>query len=428
MDYNVLKYGAINNGKILNSKYFQSAIDQCYLNGGGRVVVPKGDYLLGTIYLKSGVELHLEKGAKLISSTNLDDYNDEDAYPQNSSSKIEMWRGKHLIIVLEQSNISVTGEGEIDGNGDYFYEEPRINSFEAGYMWRYGFASSKDKVDFRPGQLVCFIECKNIKVQGITVKNTTCWAWFFHGCENVQIDNLKVFNPIYFANTDGIDIDCCKNVNISDCEIDTGDDALAIRCNSKKLKNPKPCENISVKNCKFSASACAIRFGVGVGEIHGVKVENISVGRAGATFLIQTRYGQNCCADISDITVNNVTAKKVCWPIVVGGPVGSVKNIQFSNMTFDCIAGTKISAVENCSVSNITLKNIEIHLSAEPKDTVFTEVKLRERGHHVLQVENTNGVTLNNVKVFADSYSLEKWSGIFSEENNDNLKITDCKL
>ena len=107
--YNVLDFGAKEN--VLATKSIQAAIDACSAEGGGRVIIPSGTYVCGTIWLKSNVELHLEMGAVLKASSDMDDYNDEDAYPQNYGVPVENWRGTHLIIALEAHNVAITGNG-----------------------------------------------------------------------------------------------------------------------------------------------------------------------------------------------------------------------------------------------------------------------------------------------------------------------------
>ena len=426
MLFNVLDYGAVNDGLTASTAFIQKAIDACESAGGGKVVVPAGNFVTGTLYLKDNVELHLESGSKLIASTDLSDYNDVDLYPQNSSSENELWWGKHLILALEKTNVSVTGFGEIDGRAEFFYQKPKKYPFMTGYLWKDGFASAKDKEKRRPGQLICFIECKHVRVQDITVKNATCWSCFLHGSEYVQVRGIKVFNHKCHANTDGIDIDCCRFVTISDCIIDTGDDAIAVRCNSLKLKNPKPCEYVTITNCSFSVSVCGIRFGVGQGIIRNVRVSNITMERAGVPFLLQTRYGKSCLAHISDIGISGVNCADAGYPFRILGPVGSIKRVSISDMRIKGVASVKIIAEGECEIKDIAIKDVDIYLSNEPEGTIFTTEKLLERGSYAIEIENTEGVTLENVRVISDK--LVGWDGNFKEKNNVKLNVKNCDL
>ena len=150
MNTSILDFGAVSDGKTLNTAAIQSAIDSVSEAGGGRVIIPTGTFLTGTVYLKDHVEIHLEMGAVLKASCDLNDYNPLDAYPENSSSQKEEWTGRHLIICYHKKDVAITGCGTIDGSGDFFYEEPkRSKSFN--YIWGYGIAKAKDKEKMRPG-------------------------------------------------------------------------------------------------------------------------------------------------------------------------------------------------------------------------------------------------------------------------------------
>jgi len=253
MNTNVLDYGAKAHPENLCTKEMQAAIDACYASGGGVVTVPAGFYRTGTLWLRSNVELHLEHGATIKGSDDLDDYNPEDAYEQNFSSRAnEKWLGKHLIIAHECENTAITGTGTIDGNGDIFMgKEQSWSSANSAspYVWREGCRQAKDDELCRPGQLICFIECRRVTLRDITVTNQPAWGCFFHGCEYVTIRGLKTFNQHTIFNSDGIDLDCCKYVTVSDCLIDTGDDCIAIRGNPRVLKySDGICEHITISN------------------------------------------------------------------------------------------------------------------------------------------------------------------------------------
>lgn len=120
--YNILNYGAIADGRTLCTAAIQAAIDDCNKNGGGRVVIPSGEFYSGSFFLRDNVELHLEHGALLIASADMEDYNADDAYEQNYGFAPEEWRAKHLIMAVECDNVAITGSGKINGNGDSFRE------------------------------------------------------------------------------------------------------------------------------------------------------------------------------------------------------------------------------------------------------------------------------------------------------------------
>lgn len=142
--YNILEYGAVPGGSKINTKAVQAAVDACAENGGGRVLVPAGTFLTGTIFLKDNVELHLAAGAVLKGSPDLADYNADDCIPQNRVFAAEQVTGGHLIIAAEVRNVSITGPGTIDGNVFAFLDGfSPSDSWNGHDSWGRGGASSK---------------------------------------------------------------------------------------------------------------------------------------------------------------------------------------------------------------------------------------------------------------------------------------------
>ena len=148
--YDVRAFGAKGDGVAKDTAAVQRALDAC-AGTGGRVVVPPGTYLIGSVFLGDATELHLEKGATLLGSPDLADYNAPDAYPQNFGSKNEGWSAKHLILAIEKKGVSITGRGTIDGNGRAFFADKP--EFRGKVSWRDGGINAKDrKHQGRPGQ------------------------------------------------------------------------------------------------------------------------------------------------------------------------------------------------------------------------------------------------------------------------------------
>ncbi len=424
--YNIVDYGAVGDGKTLNTACIQGAIDDCCKNGGGRVFIPVGKFVSGTIWLKDNVELHLEHGAILKASTDMNDYNAEDAYPQNYGVPQEGWTGKHFIIANEVRNVAITGTGIIDGSGDYFFGEPRLDySWMTGYGWRDGFAAGKI---MRPGQMVCFIESERILIENITFQNSPCWNCFVYGCEYVNISGVKIFNSRTSAQTDGIDIDCSCHVVVSNCNINTGDDCITVRCDSKHLKRYKRCEYITVSNCIFRSQACGMRFGVGRGEICHVLVRGIIVVDTGYAFLFQTKYGSLCKGFLDDISVSDVSCDDVSSAFRMIAPTGSITRTSISNVRSNCIANVRIVASGDGLIKDISVRNVDLYLKPEPDDVIFDEKRFDARGREVVCVENTENVVLDGVRVFADDLTLSKWHDVYAERNNKNLLVKNCKF
>jgi len=414
--YNIRTYGAKTDGTLCTAA-IQAAIDECSRNGGGRVVIPSGTYVTGSIFLKSHVELHLEHGAVLKASDNLADYNADDAYEQNYFSQNEKWNAKHLIICVEQTDVALTGFGIIDGSGDKFYNfDKRIPC--GGYAWRGGLLTSKDLENLRPGQLCCFIESNNIRVYDVTMTNATCWCCYLHGCEEVQIRGLRVKNPFDFVNTDGIDLDCCRNVTVSDCLISTGDDAIAIRGVEKRIKSPKICENITITNCCLESNSSAFRFGVGTGFIRHVSISNLVVSRSGSLFTFNTSYNNKGCVDIDDLRVNGVTAYNTGLLIECMISAGSVTRCSFRDIRADTLAGVILRSSDGAPIRDIVLDSV---------DLTVADSTHRRAEKYVIEAENANDVRFEDVRIFCD-LEKEGWSGQFSAVGCDGVKVRDCSF
>ncbi|HEY3373436.1 MAG TPA: glycosyl hydrolase family 28-related protein, partial [Prolixibacteraceae bacterium] len=188
--YNILDFGAKGDGKFVNSKAINEAVSKCFLNGGGTVLIPTGTFLTGSIVLKSNINLHLDPGAELLGSENIEDY------------KINNER--HGIIFCEDAiNVSISGAGTINGNGIKFYEphsnhiydefvKSRIRQKE-NYMPEGAFFTDGplNRIAM-PGMTIVFFHCTNVSVTGITIKDTPIWATRFGYCDGVLIDGITI--------------------------------------------------------------------------------------------------------------------------------------------------------------------------------------------------------------------------------------------
>lgn len=424
MNTDVTAYGAVSNSPKVCTEAIQAAIDACAASGGGRVTVPSGTFISGTIWLKSNVELYLEHGSRLVASKEREDYNALDAYEQNYNCLHEEWLGQHFVLAVEQENVAITGTGTIDGSGDYFFEEPRGRGV---FGWMHGIAKSKDKEKLRPGQLICFIECNGVVLTDITVVNAPCWNCFFHGCEVVSVRGVKIFNPPYCANTDGIDIDSCRYVTISDCIIRTGDDAIAIRCAAYRLQNKeRNCEYITIANCFLSTCASGIRFGVGRGAVRHVQVSNLTVGEAGALFTLMTGYLGRGHVEIEDIHVQNVSAANVSRPFdIEDASEAGIRQISFSDIRTDARYPSETSTTKEGTLSDIVFRNVDIEVKGFNKK--------RGNGHgneEELAVMNYKGVQdlhLERVRIHVEESLRGEWVQDVRFENCTEVDMYRCK-
>lgn len=261
-DYLITDFGAKGDGKALCTTSIQSAIDNASKDGGGRVVIPKGEFVSGTIFMKSNIEIYLKRGAKLLGSINPEDY-----------KKVGKW--KALVIANEVSDIHLSGKGIIDGRGDKL--ALKIDSlFYAGHIDSvdYNFVEKRPKWYLRP-VLLQILECNNIAIKDITLKNSSCWVQSYELCNNIIINSIKVDSDSYW-NNDGIDIMDCKNVKISHCDINAADDGICIK--SEDWTRERYCDNILISNCKVRSSASAIKLGTSsVSHMRNITVRHIKV-------------------------------------------------------------------------------------------------------------------------------------------------------
>jgi polygalacturonase len=304
----ITDFGGIGDGVILNTEAFNSAMTNLSNQGGGTLVVPFGVWLTGPIVFQSNINLHLEKGALILFTS------DFDAYPliNTSFEGLETKRCQSPISGRNLENIAITGEGAIDGAGQAWRPLKKAKVTEAYWkqVIKSGGVLSNDKNTWYPSEkslrgerlseknlnvprkqmsdaeweavkdfmrpvMVSFIHCKNVFLSGMLFENSPAWALHPLMCENVIIDNILVRNPPYAQNGDGIDLESCKNSIIVNSIFDVGDDAICIKSGKDEdgRRRGIPTENLIVDNCKvFNGHG-----GFVVGSEMSGGVKNISV-------------------------------------------------------------------------------------------------------------------------------------------------------
>ena len=355
---NVRDFGAVGDGKTSDTQAIQRAVD-----AGGEVVFPPGVYKSGTIYLHSHTGLRLEPGAILLSGGEEETWNAPDFCPQNRTSEKEMNNGRHLIVAYQCEDISIQG-GIIDGCFSHWLDE--INP-ENGFF----------KLKYRNGQMLFFCECLDVRLRDCTLRNASYWHCFLHGCERITISGLHICGDPRVLCNDGIDLDCCRFATVSDCVIETSDDAIAIRGNCKPLGDTlRPTEYITVTNCILSASfADAIRLGVGNGLIRNCLFSNLVIYRSGFNIgkgiELTSSYSTDGGVDMENITFENIRIDmmrpfKICLSSALVQQTGGqdIKS-HIRNVDFRHIRGT-------AELSNLILGN----RCGEISGLRFTDVQL----------------------------------------------------
>ena len=255
--YNILDYGAIADGVTNCAPAIQKAVDEATSNGGGRVLIPAGRFLSGTVLLKSNVELHLALGAVLLSSLNEADIQPFPA-GEEDDNKDTGWDGGFFLGARNACNVTISGLGVIDGQGDkVFFDNNEDNDFHE---------CPKTCAVFRP-RMMLFEAVTNFVVKDVTLKDAAFWTLHMAGCRHVRIQNIMILNDDRGANNDGIDPDCCQDVVVSGCIIRTGDDAIVLKSTKPMAKRYGPCENVTITNCVLHSRDSALKIGT---ETHGV--------------------------------------------------------------------------------------------------------------------------------------------------------------
>lgn len=366
-DYNVKDFGIKIDGKEKCTENIQKIIDTCYKEGGGRIVFEKGVYKTGTIFLKSNIEIYLESGCKIIGSEDLNDYKELEAdgfLMKEINPKRERTKNA-LIIGAFVENITIRGMGEIDGSGLSFYKNTPSN--EKGKY---------NKPEIQRPRIMILYKCKNVKIENISLIDSPCWTIWLMQCENVNIKGIKIFGDRRMRNVDGIDIDACKNVIVSDSIIDTEDDCFAIQSNQGIFSSPAVCENIVITNCTLKTDCQGIRVGCpNVSEIKNCTFSNLVIESKnnGIIFENPHRYFDEKNpnrANIHDILFSNIIINCEKFPILLLIEEG-IKLVQLSNITFSNIKIPKcgkpitIQGSKETTIKNINFYNIEMNVYNE---------------------------------------------------------------
>lgn len=430
-EFVITEFGAVGDGKFMNTDAINSAVSKCGAEGGGKVIVPKGIWLSGPIILKSNVCLHLDDGAVILFSPNYDDYK----LIYTSWEGFFTYRCISPIYAKKCENIAITGNGVIDGNGGawrpvkkFKMPERRWNSIvksggviddgeKETIWWPTKMAMEASKVivpnpsilkdenmckkykDYLRPVLVNFTKCRNILLDGPTFRNSPAWSIHPWLCENMLIQNIKVKNPWYSQNGDGIDVDSCKNVIVKDSVFDVGDDALCVKSgkNEDGRKLGVPCEcvrfencvvyhghggfvvgsemsgnvkDIYVKDCTFIGTDTGLRFKSCIGR--GGIVENIfidgvnmtEIGKEAIIFTMgydmDTKEGQSVkpeeIPEFKNIEIKNILCVKAETAISVCGlSEKPIHDIYFENVDIISEKAVSIEKAENIIQKNVNI-------------------------------------------------------------------------
>ncbi len=366
-DYRVSDFGAKADGVSINTCSIQKAIDYVSENGGGRLIFEPGNYVTGSIYLKSNVTLQLDRGATILGSTNPFDY---------IKDKKIGWMS--MIFAVNQENIGITGKGTINGRG--FITANNMVSYIQHSIFTDPLKNDRPNETNRP-QNIYFRECQNVTITGITLRDPASWNQTYDQCKNLYVDDIYVDSKSYW-NNDGIDVVDCDGVTIKNSYFDAADDVLCFKSHSPD----HICQNVVVDNCVGRSSANGLKFGtVSRGGFRNFKVTNLTIYdtfRSAITFAaVDGGEIENIVVDgVRSINTGNVIFLRIGdrWS---KGKKPYMKNITISNVYAEVpfgkpdagynyegpvedlprnISPASIVGLPDYKIQNVTLKNIEI--------------------------------------------------------------------
>lgn len=426
--YNITTYGAKPDAKTNNTLSIQKAIDTASANGGGMVLIPAGKFATGVINLKSGVDLHLDAKAQLLGSTIRADYGVKHA--------------SALIVATGQHNIAITGKGTIDGQAvellKDIYKHLQDGTLEDNEWQVYNPWHQMRPAEANRPKLVEFINCDDISIKNITIKNGLCWIQNYKNCSNLIIDSIKVESTT-FLNNDGIDLVDCKNAKVTNSFINAADDGICL-----KSEDPKgSCENIYIANCTIRSSASAFKLGTAShGGFKKITVRDIKVYD---TFRSAIALESVDGAVLEDIDIRNVTAKNTGNAIFIRlgqrnkkADPGKVRRIYIGNVKAEIPSGkpdkgysmegpavryphnvfpSSIVGIPGYPVQDVMLENIEITYDGGAK---------KETAHFGLDSLDKVPENISDYPEFSMFGELPAWG--FYIRHADGIKIKNMTL
>lgn len=349
--YDITAFGAVSDGTRNNAAAIQKAIDTCAAAGGGTVVVPPGVFLAGKLHLRSRVELHLSPGATLLCSGDIDDIHPPGPYRHGLDAA--------FICAHEAEDIAITGRGVIDGNGRAYIAEklPHI------YVM-----PEKRPVTF------CIAGCKRVTVSDITIRDGANWTLWFVGCDDVMVRGIRLYNDLKLPNSDGIGIDRCRNVHVSDSHIEAGDDAIVLKT-MRGFERYGHSENIVVTGCTLKSTSSAICIGCEISApVRNVIFDACVIASSHRGLSINHSFE----ADIENVLFSNMFIETRIFhdrwwgrgePIYVKvspwtdkDRVGRTRNVRFQNIRARSENGVLVQGHEPEHIDGLEFENVHIRL------------------------------------------------------------------
>lgn len=419
MEINVLNEGVVSDSNLVQTSRIQQLINKCATAGGGKIIFPAGAYKTGGLVLKSNITFRVETGATIIASRDTNDYK----VAQNNSGDIIPC----LLYAKDAQLISIEGNGVIDGKAthywgdldmvDGFINDITENARKAGVpMKRY--------FHYKPYTCMIYFEnCKFVSIRDITLTFSQFWTLHARWTDYMTISGVKIFSDMEKGiNADGIDIDGCRNVTVSDCIVQTADDAIVLKTTALHGES-RSCENITVSNCILETSSTALKLGT---ESHAdfryITFSNCVIRNSNRGLSIVIRDG----ATAENIQFSNILLECTrrhfnwwgnadpIWLVVLkrrpDSRVGHIRNVTFNNIIAHGMGTSKLEGFEGKPLENIRMNNVQFFMKAENY--------IDKRADDAFRATNVNDLWLTDVSVKWDKSAIEPlWRNAFTFEN-----------
>ncbi len=435
---NVLNFGAKRDGVTLDSPAINAALEECSQSGGGRVLIPAGTYHCGPIQLSSGVDLHLEAGSLVLFGRDFDLYPLCIAFYEGQRTvqcRSPLW-GENL------EKVSITGSGTFDGQGEAWRPVKRMKlsateweklqclggcvDEEKGIWWptrqamqgeslvhsmrssgrEPKLADYVDARDFLRPNMVQLVGCRNVLIDGPTFQNSPAWNVHLLMCEDVDVRNVQIYNPSYAQNGDGLDIESCSEVRISNCTLDVGDDAICLKSgkDDEGMRRNRPCERITITHCKVFHGHGGVVVGSEMsGGVRDVTVQNCDFHGTDVGLRFKTCRGRGGIVEnieIRDITMSQIDGAAISFDMFYGGTAwgegGSVHAVHEP-------AGHATPQFRNIAISNVSCDGakVAIEMRGLPEMPIegITVEGMWAQCEHGVQLQDVSNINLKDVGV-----------------------------
>ena len=421
----MLKSGAKADGKTLNTTLINHTVDRLSQAGGGTLFFPAGTYLTGAIRLKSNITLELEAGATLLFSDNFDDYL---PFMEVRHEGVMMKSFSPLISAMDAENITIKGEGTLDGQGKAWWTEffriyvdlekngmrelnkyqplwERENDVEALYAetnedWH----GTLKRRFFRP-TFIQLVRCRRVRIEGVKIINSPFWTVNPEFCDNVVVTGVTIHN-VPSPNTDGINPESCRNVHISDCHISVGDDCITLKSgrDAQARRLGVPCENITITNCTMLSGHGGVVIGSEMsGSVRKVTISNCVFDGTDRGIRIKSTRGRG--GVVEDIRVSNIIMSNIKREAVV-------LNLKYSEMPVEPMS-ERTPLFRDISISGLTAVGVKTPVKimgleeAPVTDIILRDINVKNAREKCI-FENCERIRLTDVIVNGQEVRLEE--------------------